>query len=732
MNADNHRWIAAFWVFLIAFWTASVRGQGNYDRHVIFDNSLSERGHYFSQASVVAPSRLSMADGKIPVTTNRWVSPDSALRLAWRSATGGDWRAILKTPSRYGRSINLAGDTLWLWCYSEEGLSSADSPLVACQDETGFTTPTRRLLEAGERLPPKRWTELHLPLSSFAAMFGGTDDRRLDPGRLSAVHFIQGLDDGQRHTLIIDDVQLRAGGVVDRQPPTAPTDLRVIGADSHFDLTWSTSPDPDRHAWKIYRAVGEEAFVPVGIQKGHLGRAVDFVGRPGVRARYQVSAVDLAGNESAPSVEVLGSTRRYSDDELLSMVQESCFRYYWEAAHPDAGMALEILPGDPNLVAVGASGFGIMALTVAVERGFVTRDAGVERMVRIVRFLEKADRFHGVWPHFLDGRTGRAVAYFGKYDNGSDLVETAFLVQGLLVARQYFAGSTAAEQEIRETVTRLWREVEWDWHRKDPLGDFLYWHWSPDHAWHISHPLVGWNETLIVYLLAIASPTHAVPASLYHSGWAGQSELAVRYRQGWGRTTQGDHYVNGNSYFGIPLAVGVGSGAELFFTHFSFLGFDPRGRRDAYADYFENNRAIARINQIYCRKNPRGHKGYGADCWGLSAGINAGGGKPLPRDDNGTLNCMAAIASFPYTPKESMAALKHFYRDLGRRIWGIHGFHDGFNPTQDWFEQVNMGLNQAPMVVMIENYRSGLVWKHFMANPEIQPALNAIGFKNTR
>lgn len=712
--------------------SADVRGQGDYDRHVIFDNSVSERGHYFSQASVVAPSRLVMADGKLPVEKELFVSPGTALRLSWLSATGGDWRAILKTPSRYGRRIELSGDTLSLWCHSVEGLDSAASPLVACQDETGFMTPTRRLLAEGESLPAGRWKELRLPLASFAALFGSTEDRRLEPSRLASVHFVQGLDDGRRHTLILDDLRVIDGAVQDGQAPQAPTGLTVQGADRHFDLRWTVSGDPDRHAWRIYRSIGGDAFSCIGIQKGHWGRFVDFVGKSGVRATYRVTAVDLAGNESAPSTEAFARTRRYSDEELLTMVQEACFRYYWEAAHPEAGMALEILPGDPNLVAVGASGFGIMALTVAMERGFVTRQAGVERMLRIVRFLARADRFHGVWPHFLDGRTGKAWPYFGKYDNGSDLVETAFVVQGLLVARQYFSGTDEAEREIRETITRLWREVEWDWHRKEPTSDVLYWHWSPDHAWHIRHPLVGWNETMIVYLLAIASPTHAVPATLYHTGWAGQSDLAVRYRQGWGRTTQGDHYVNGNRYYGIPLEVGVGSGAELFFTHFSFLGFDPRGKRDAYTDYFENNRNIALINHAYCRDNPRGHVGYGADCWGLSAGINAGGGKPIPRDDNGTINCMAAIASFPYTPKESMAALKHFYRDLGARVWGIYGFHDGFNQTQDWYEEVNMGLNQAPMVVMIENHRSGLVWRHFMANPEIQPALSAIGFRNTR
>jgi exo beta-1,2-glucooligosaccharide sophorohydrolase (non-reducing end) len=271
--------------------------------------------------------------------------------------------------------------------------------------------------------------------------------------------------------------------------------------------------------------------------------------------------------------------------------------------------------------------------------------------------------------------------------------------------------------------------VEWDWFRKTPDSDVLYWHWSPDHAWHISHPLIGWNETMIIYLLAIASPTHPVPASLWHTGWAGTDQVHLDYRHAWSRTTDGDHFTNGHSYYGIKLEVGEGNGAELFFTHFSFMGFDPRGRRDAYTNYFTNNRAIALIQQAYAIDNPRHFAGYGADCWGRSAGVNAGGGRALPRDDNGTINVMASLASMPYTPAESMAALRHFYRDLGAKTWGVYGFHDGFNETENWFDEDYMALNQAPIVVMIENHRSGLVWKNFMANPEIKPALDAIGFK---
>jgi exo beta-1,2-glucooligosaccharide sophorohydrolase (non-reducing end) len=715
-------------VFLLGL-AGAAQAESFYDRHVIFDNSPADGSYYQSEGMVTPPSKLEMVDYKLPVETNHFTSPPNSLRLKWTSAPGGDWQMILKSAERYGRNLVFEGDTLSFWCYSETEISPEQSPRIALQDRNDIGSGTINLLANYGTLPAGKWVRLSIPFTDFKPLFGRTDDEKFDPAKLSKLWLLQGLDDGKEHVLYIDDVQVYYRDRADRRLPGIPAGLMVKAGERHFDLTWSNNPESDLLRYQIYRSWDGEKFVPIGIQQGQLNRFVDFVGEPGRKAYYRISAVNISGNESPLSAAVSASTRPFSDDELLDMVQEGCFRYYWEGANSNAGMAIEILPGDDNLVAVGASGFGIMALIAGVERHFVTREQCAERLVKITRFLRKADRFHGAWPHFLNGANGKAVNYFGKYDDGGDLVETAFLIQGLLAARQYFDRDNAAEREIRQTITELWRGVEWDWYRKTPTSDFLYWHWSPDYGWYISHPLVGWNETMIVYLLAIASPTHPVPASMYYTGWAGQSDFAVKYRQNWSRTTQGDHYTNGSSFYGFKLDVGEGTGADLFFTQFSFMGFDPRDKRDEYTDYFRNNRNIALINHAYCAQNPRNYVGYSTECWGLSAGINAGGGRPLSRDDNGTICCSASVGSFPYTPKESMAALKHFYRDLGSKIWGIYGFHDGFNQTQNWFDPVWMGLNQAVIVVMIENYRSGVVWKSFMANPEIQPALNAIGFK---
>ncbi len=701
--------------------------ENDYDRHVAFGNSLTSGSYYYSQGSAVAPSEVELINGKFPVEDHHSVTPPNSLRLKWRSGVGGDWHLTLNVRQRYG-APEFSGDVLYLWCYAEEELPAGEAPLVFLKDDKAHGTDSVPLLGAMAKLPAKQWVRLRLPFASFTGLVADTHEREFDGRRLASLTFAQALEGGPTHTLYIDDIEVGDHAPTGTQAPAVPSGLSAKGYDRHVDLSWAPDPAHPVKYYTIYRSFDSKAFQAIDIQRGDRNRYEDFLGESGKTAYYQITAVNANGNESAASAVVQAATRAMSDEELLTMVQEACFRYYWDGAESNSGMAIEILPGDEHLIAVGSSGFGIMALATGVERGFITRDQGVERMLKIVRFLSKADRFHGVWPHFLDGRTGKIIAYFGKYDDGGDLVETAFLVQGLLAARQYFDHDTAQEREIRDTITALWKSVEWDWYRQGPDPNFLYWHWSPDYGFHIHHPLIGWNETMIAYLLAIASPTHSVPASMFHTGFASQSATAVRYRQGWSRTTDGDHYTNGNSYYGIKLDVGEGSGAELFFTHFSFLGFDPRGKHDRYTNYFRNNRNIALIAHEYANENPRHFKGYGDDTWGRSAGINSAGGRSVPRDDNGTITCTAALASFPYTPEESMKALKHFYRDLGGKLWGIYGFRDGFNLNENWFEDVNMALNQAPIVVMIENHRSGLIWNKFMANPEIKPALDAIGF----
>ncbi|RYD70451.1 MAG: hypothetical protein EOP53_25400, partial [Sphingobacteriales bacterium] len=340
----------------------------------------------------------------------------------------------------------------------------------------------------------------------------------------------------------------------------------------------------------------------------------------------------------------------------------------------------------------------------------------------------KADRFHGAWPHWLYGETGK-VRPFGQKDNGGDLVETSFLIQGLLAARTYFDKDNSKEKKIRTTITKIWEDVEWNWYRRTPDNKFLLWHWSPDKEWIINHSLIGWNETMVTYLLAIASPTHSIPAPMYYSGWANQDVQGQEYRKAWGGSNDGYLYSNGNNYYNIKLDVGVNNGGPLFFTHYSYLGYDPHFITDKYTNYFTNNQNIARINHAYCVDNPGKYKGYSDSSWGLTASDgphNYSADEPILRQDKGKIAPTGAISSFPYTPTESMKALKNYYFNHGKFLWGEYGFKDAFNLSQNWSSNLYMGLNQAPMVVMIENYRTGLIWKLFMKNTEINKGLKMI------
>ena len=408
--------------------------------------------------------------------------------------------------------------------------------------------------------------------------------------------------------------------------------------------------------------------------------------------------------------------KQLGDDELLDLVQRQTFRYFWDFGHPVSGLARErsnVTPYHGNeVVTSGGSGFGIMSFIVAIERKWISREEGVKRMIKVLTFLEKTDRFHGMFSHWLDGGTGKVIP-FSKNDNGADLVESAYLFQGLLAAKEYFDNETDEEKKIRDAIEKLWKEAEWSWFTRGGR-DVLYWHWSPDREWAMNHEIRGYNECLITYILAASSPTHVIDTGVYHKGWAG-----------------GKNFINGKDYYGIKLPLGFDYGGPLFFSHYSFLGLDPRGLRDRYADYWTQNTNHTLINREHCIRNPNKYKGYGEKCWGLTASDNHKGyGAHSPTEDLGVISPTAALSSFPYTPEHSMNAMRHFYENLGSKIWTQYGFADAFNETENWYADSHLAIDQGPIIVMIENYRSGLLWKLFMKNEDVQRGLKRLGFES--
>jgi hypothetical protein len=412
-----------------------------------------------------------------------------------------------------------------------------------------------------------------------------------------------------------------------------------------------------------------------------------------------------------------------TDDSLLNLVQYQTFQYFWEGAEPTSGMARERLHMDniyphhgPEIITSGGSGFGLMAILVGMERGFINREEGFQRFEKIVSYLENADNFHGVWPHWWNGETGK-VTPFSKKDDGGDLVETAFLAQGLLCVRQYFKDGTEQEQELARRINKLWRNIEWDWHTKGGES-VLYWHWSPNYGWDMNFDVRGYNECLIMYVLAASSPSHPVDPEVYHQGWAMSGKIKTD-REYLGLETVLNHYETNESPVG-----------PLFWAHYSYLGLDPRDLSDQYADYWKLNQNHALIHYKYCVQNPNNHKGYGKNCWGLTSSYSMKGyAGHRPDRDLGVISPTAALSSFPYTPGESMAFLKFLYLEADSLV-GKYGPYDAFSFENDWFLPRYLAIDQGPIPVMIENYRTGFIWELFMSCPEVQEGLRKLGFSS--
>jgi hypothetical protein len=456
------------------------------------------------------------------------------------------------------------------------------------------------------------------------------------------------------------------------------------------------------------------------------------VNAPQSLTQSSLNQYNVARDNSIKTVEII---KNLSDEDLLETVQRQTFRYFWHYAHPNSGMTRErsntvkadyyldfINEADdvPNLstgtfgpeaCSVGGTGFGLLATIVAVERKWISREAALERLIQIVDFLAKADSYHGIYPHFINGDTGKAIA-FDRLDDGADVVETSYLMMGLLSTRAYFNENTVKERYLVRRINEMWNAANWSWHVNN--DNRLLWHWSPRNGFDRNFPVKGWNEALITYIISASSSLHPVTRGVYEKTWVGTRS-----------------WRNGKSYYGYNLPLGNSNGGgPLFFSQYTFMGVDPNNLTDDHGiDYAEQTRNHTLISRAYSIDNPKKYKGYGEKAWGLTAGDSVKGYVAhSPEDDRGVIQPTAALSSMPYTPSFSMQALRYFYEEKGEKLWTKYGFLDGFSEQFEWYARSHLAIDQGPIVVMIENYRSGLLWKIFMNIPEIQYGMKQLGF----
>lgn len=530
------------------------------------------------------------------------------------------------------------------------------------------------------------------------------------------------------------------------EPRPAPElqGIRALGRYGRVDLIWAqpSSPAGNEGAGEEplffeieRRGPGETSFRRINKLLWTTNVYGDFIGMMGGTYAYRVRGIRVSedGKEktySAWSPVVEASPRGATPESLMMEVQEASFRYFYNWRHPVSGLAREKTPprqietinnltlrylrqvrDSKQLCTTGATGMGMFNLVVGVERGFITRGEGIAWALQMLQFLSsKAERFHGAFSHWLEGDTGRTLPFAGPEDNGADTVETAFLASGFIVLREYFTGDDAAEKEIRQLADGLWRDIEWDWFtRGEGQGAPLYWHWSPNYGWDKEVPVRGFNEAAILYVLAVASPTHAIRPDSYRKAWQ---------HTGYGSTREA---------FGIPMTLGHKLGPPLFFTHYSYLGLDPRRISYRGETYYEHFRKFCQVQVKYAASKANVFKGYGP-LWGLTASSGPKGyGVYSPGEkDDGTIAPTAALSSMPYLPKEGYAFLENLYLKYARELWKDYGFTDAFNLTQQWVSPLLLGIDAGPIAPMIENARTALCWKIFMKAPEVQAGLKTI------
>lgn len=676
-----------------------------------FFEDSNQDGYYDSGLAFPSGSSSLLQAGpsgdKIPTTDQFVYSGDNALALSWTSRAGGDWAALVIAPGFPFQNI-ANQDYLSFWLYSEDSLAPSEMPLLYFEGAPNNVKSSRLPLSLFlEGLSAQNWTQVLVPLDTF---FNDPNQTNINFSQTKAVIFGQDASDGVMHTIYVDEVKTFTAAAVN-EAVNPPTDFIATGYDSHVELAWRLNTDAATVGYHIYRSDNQGGSFRFYRYMSNVDSLfIDFVGHGDTTSyQYRIAAINGGGKESAFSPVESAQTSAFSEEEMLDMVQRYTFRYFYDFAHPVSGLSRERSTSD-DLVTIGGSGFGVMALLVGIERDFITRAEGKERIQKMVDFLKTADRFHGAWPHWMSGTTGEVIP-FSPLDDGGDLVETAFMVQGLLTARAYF--DQPDDSTLRSDITALWHGVEWNWYRRQ-VQKVLYWHWSPNFGWQINLPIRGFNETHIVYLLAIASPTHPVPAGLYDDGWAG------------------GNYLNPKTFYSFPIIAGTDYGGPLFFAHYSYMGFDPRNKRDAYANYFVRNYNHTYINRSWSIQNPLNHIGYSNLLWGLTASDNPNGylaHEPgLGGRDNGTITPTASIGSIPYAPEIVIPTIYHMYREYGKDLWGTMGFKDAMNLNENWFASSYLAIDQGPIIGMIENYRSQLLWDQFMSNPEIQTMMQAVGF----
>jgi len=671
-----------------------------YDQGIVAVNNLGASDFEYTH-----PPGGEQWNDKVPCSTTAYKGSTS-LKFNYTSSASGNW--FVSIFRNDWSEADISGlDSLSFYIYSETEFPGAALPLIGLKaiNVSGAGEVSSSLYELSDYngdIPSSTWTRITFPLDII--MNDGANST-MDFSRAKAVTFNQSEDDNSSRIILIDEIT--AYKTIGDIPPVAV--FTATGYDSHAELTWE-QPSAGL-SYRIYSSSDDGVSFRL-VTETDADFYMDFVTEDernkNITYRIVATAQDKESDPNEETVEI----RDFTDDELMDMVQRYSFRYFWEGAHQETGMALERSNGNGRTAASGATGMGLMAMIVAHEREYQPKGLVKDRILMILDFLETCDRHHGAWSHWYNADTKKTQP-FSEKDDGGDMVETSFVAAGLIAVKNYFTGTDTKSVLIREKADQLWKEIDWTWYRQGGQNT-IYWHWSPNTDFEMNMQVRGWNEALITYIMAASSPTYGIPKAVYTAGWARNGNI-----------------VNRRMFYSIPIELSPNWGGPLFWLHYTHLGINPHGLVDEYADYWQEHVNTTKIHYEYAIDNPLGHTNYSAKCWGLTASDDPYGytaHKPWD-NDNGTISPTAALSSMPYLPGKVMKALKYFYRDRGEDLFGKYGPYDAFNDKLDWVKESYIGIDQGPIVVMIENHRTGLLWNNVMIDSDVQAGLEELGFE---
>jgi hypothetical protein len=663
-----------------------------YDQGIVDVNNLGESTFEHTYPPAGSPT---LWNDKVPCSTSVYKG-ETSLKFNYISAENGNWKVSIFRNDWSAADIS-ALDSLSFYIYSETELPNTALPLIGLISESG-TSQLDTLAIYNDTISALTWTQIKYPIDSLKGTF--------DLTQAKAIVFAQSEKNNLSRFILIDEIS--AFKSLSEIPELV--EFTATAYDSHVELNWDQPIDD--LSYRIYASfdAGQSFTLRTETTEDYY---LDFVPDSAKTLEIIYRIVATAQGKESEANEITTQTKDFSDDELMDMIQRYSFRYFWEGAHQETGMALERSNGNGTTAASGATGMGLMAMIVAHEREYQEKEEVKDRIIKILDFLENCERHHGAWSHWYNAETLETLP-FSSDDDGGDIVETSFVAQALVALKNYFSFSDEKSILIREKADLLWEEIDWDWYRNGGQN-VLFWHWSPNTDFQKNMKVSGWNECLGTYIMAAASPTFSIPKEVYTEGWAQNGSMVN----------------SGREYYDYEINLASNWGGPLFWIHYAHLGINPNGLKDEYADYWQEHVNTALIHYEYAKDNPLDFENYSENCWGLTASDDPDGytaHKPMD-NDNGTVSPTAALASMPYTAEESIKALKYFYRERGSELFGKYGPYDAFNDSRDWVKESYIGIDQGPIVIMIENHRTGLLWENVMKDADVQAGLDKLGFQ---